>query len=73
MLFHIWVVLSILLSLICNGVAAGVTSAFIRSEWPSVDIPLDNQVFKVPEGYNAPQQVSLSSFLPTIFNIIICQ
>lgn len=38
---------------------AGVTSAFVRNEWPSVDIPLDNEVFAVPKGYNAPQQVSL--------------
>ena len=36
---------------------AGITSAFIRSEWPSIDIPLDNEVFAVPEGHNAPQQV----------------
>ncbi|XP_068636632.1 phosphoenolpyruvate phosphatase-like isoform X2 [Aristolochia californica] len=39
---------------------AGITSSFIRSEWPSVDIPLDNEVFAVPKGYNAPQQVSIT-------------
>jgi hypothetical protein len=37
---------------------AGITSAFIRSEWPSIDIPLDIEVFAVPKGHNAPQQVS---------------
>lgn len=37
---------------------AGVTSTFVRVEWPSIDIPLDNEVFAVPKGYNAPQQVS---------------
>lgn len=40
-----------------NNVNAGITSAFIRKEWPSVDIPLDNEVFNVPTGHNAPQQV----------------
>lgn len=46
------------LSFVDNG-SAGLTSTFIRSEWPSVDIPLDNEAFAVPKGHNAPQQVSL--------------
>lgn len=37
---------------------AGITSAFVRTEWPSVDIPLDHEAFAVPKGYNAPQQVN---------------
>lgn len=41
---------------------ARITSAFVRSEFPSVDIPLDNEVFSVPKGYNAPQQVSIQLF-----------
>lgn len=41
-----------------KGGNAGITSSFVRSEWPSVDIPLDNEVFAVPKGQNAPQQVS---------------
>lgn len=41
---------------------AGITSTFIRSQWPSADIPLDNEVFAVPKGHNAPQQVSYESF-----------
>lgn len=46
--------------LICvSSENAGVTSAFMRNEWPSIDIPLDNKVFAVPKGYNTPQQVSL--------------
>ncbi|KAL9660648.1 hypothetical protein QQ045_025465 [Rhodiola kirilowii] len=55
------VVLTIFILLACasNG-DAGVTSAFIRSEYPSVDIPLDDEVFKVPKGYNAPQQVRIT-------------
>lgn len=37
---------------------AGITSSFVRTQWPSVDIPLDHEVFAVPKGYNAPQQVN---------------
>lgn len=36
---------------------AGITSTFVRSEWPSIDIPIDNEAFAVPKGHNAPQQV----------------
>lgn len=39
---------------------AGITSSFVRSEWPSIDIPVDNEVFAVPKGHNAPQQVRTS-------------
>jgi len=38
--------------------SARITSSFIRSEWPAVDLPLDHEAFAVPKGYNAPQQVS---------------
>lgn len=41
-------------------VYGGITSTFVRSEWPSVDIPLDNEVFAVPKGHNAPQQVHIT-------------
>lgn len=58
MVLHILVLVCAALSLIEDG-NAGLTSSFIRSEWPSIDIPLDNEVFAVPKGYNAPQQVSL--------------
>ncbi|KAL7093443.1 hypothetical protein ACP275_11G041300 [Erythranthe tilingii] len=47
--------------LICVGSGnAGETSGFTRNEWPSIDIPLDNEVFAVPKGYNAPQQVHIT-------------
>lgn len=39
---------------------AGLTSTFIRSEWPSLDIPLDHEAFAIPEGYNTPQQVHIT-------------
>lgn len=38
-------------------VISGFTSSFIRTQWPAKDMPLDNEVFAVPKGYNAPQQV----------------
>ncbi|KAJ4707855.1 Purple acid phosphatase [Melia azedarach] len=40
--------------------SAKITSSFVRSEWPSVDIPLDNEAFAIPEGHNAPQQVRIT-------------
>jgi len=41
-----------------GDVYAGITSSFVRSEFPSVDIPLNHEAFAVPKGHNAPQQVS---------------
>ena len=38
---------------------AGRTSSYIRSEWPSSDIPLHDDVFAIPKGHNAPQQVRI--------------
>ncbi|KAF6171651.1 hypothetical protein GIB67_042166 [Kingdonia uniflora] len=43
--------------LVYNG---GITSSFVIKIEPSVDIPFDSNVFRVPPGYNAPQQVCLS-------------
>lgn len=56
---HHFLVISVLLSLVLNG-EGGITSSYVRSEWPAVDIPLDHPVFKVPKGYNAPQQVHIT-------------
>ncbi|XP_031269141.1 purple acid phosphatase 2-like [Pistacia vera] len=41
----------------CNG---GRTSSFVRSANLSLDMPLDSDVFRVPPGYNAPQQVHIT-------------
>jgi len=49
----------VLLSSIRDG-SAGITSSFVRKQWPSEDMPIDHEVFAIPKGYNAPQQVSLS-------------
>ncbi|XP_044472246.1 bifunctional purple acid phosphatase 26-like [Mangifera indica] len=59
-----WLFEDILISLVLLGNlkcgSAGITSTFIRSEWPSIDIPLDNEAFAVPKGHNAPQQVHIT-------------
>ncbi|KAH6780086.1 purple acid phosphatase 10 [Perilla frutescens var. hirtella] len=44
-------------AVLCNG---GITSSFVRSPEKSGDMPLDSDVFKVPPGYNAPQQVHIT-------------
>ena len=41
-------------AVLCNG---GKTSTFVRKVEKTVDMPLDSDVFRVPPGYNAPQQV----------------
>lgn len=56
---HHLVILCVLLSSVVYG-DAGITSSFIRAEWPAIDIPLDHHVFKAPKGYNAPQQVHIT-------------
>ncbi|XP_043696041.1 purple acid phosphatase-like isoform X2 [Telopea speciosissima] len=44
-------------ALLCNG---GVTSSYVKVIYPSVDMPLNSDVFSVPPGYNAPQQVHIT-------------
>lgn len=40
--------------ILCNG---GITSSFVRLDQKAVDMPHDSDVFRVPPGYNAPEQV----------------
>ncbi|RHN59887.1 putative Acid phosphatase [Medicago truncatula] len=42
---------------VCNGSS---TSIFVRKVEKSIDMPLDSDVFRVPPGYNAPQQVHIT-------------
>lgn len=74
LLYHLLFLFCIILRFVGKG-NAGITSTFIRSEWPSVDIPLDNDIFSIPKVHNAPQQVSLLCSNPvdfhTIFSIFI--
>ncbi|XP_072988090.1 purple acid phosphatase 2-like [Typha latifolia] len=41
----------------CNG---GITSSFVRKVEKTIDMPLGSDVFSVPPGYNAPQQVHIT-------------
>jgi hypothetical protein len=68
-------VLPLFLNYFIEIALGGETSSFVRSEWPSTDIPLDNKAFVVPDGYNAPQQVPLSIWnleKIAIFNCTFC-
>ncbi|KAI7748308.1 hypothetical protein M8C21_012115, partial [Ambrosia artemisiifolia] len=38
----------------------GITSSFVRNAERSIDMPFDSDVFRVPPGYNAPQQVHIT-------------
>lgn len=40
--------------ILCRG---GTTSSFVRKVEKTIDMPMDSDVFSVPPGYNAPQQV----------------
>ncbi|GFP95161.1 purple acid phosphatase 2 [Phtheirospermum japonicum] len=42
---------------LCEG---GLTSSYVRNTGISEDMPLDSDVFRVPPGYNAPQQVHIT-------------
>ncbi|XP_065868055.1 purple acid phosphatase 2 [Euphorbia lathyris] len=44
-------------AVICNG---GKTSVYVRQVEKTIDMPLDSDVFSVPPGYNAPQQVHIT-------------
>ncbi|XP_039132006.1 LOW QUALITY PROTEIN: phosphoenolpyruvate phosphatase-like [Dioscorea cayenensis subsp. rotundata] len=59
-LYFQFLFLTLILLCSLNSVLSRKTSSFARSEYPSVDIPLDNEVFAVPKGYNAPQQVHIT-------------
>ncbi|KAE9593496.1 hypothetical protein Lal_00028830 [Lupinus albus] len=44
-------------SVFCDG---GKTSSFVRKSEKAIDMALDSDVFHVPRGYNAPQQVHIT-------------
>lgn len=70
MLLNLVLVSFVLLSSIRDG-SAGITSSFVRPQWPGVDIPVDHEVFAVPKGYNAPQQVTLSNITSLILLVLL--
>lgn len=61
-----WVAIILVLNVVvmCNG---GKTSSFVRKVEKTVDMPLDSDVFQIPPGYNAPQQVPFSLLPPFLF------
>lgn len=61
------VVVVVVVSIYVEHANGGITSKFIRTEWPSTDIPLDNEAFAVPKGHNAPQQVSLDHIIIPVY------
>ena len=52
----------------CNG---GITSNYVRRNDLSADMPLDSDVFRVPPGYNAPQQVCNHGSSSASFNNLL--
>lgn len=56
---YVFVVLGLILNqaVFCNG---GLTSNFVRKVENSVDMPLESDVFSLPPGRNAPQQVHIT-------------
>lgn len=56
----------------------GRTSSFVRTANLSLDMPLYSDVFRVPPGYNAPQQVYYGfislcyGYLAIILSPVIC-
>lgn len=58
-----WVTIILVMNVVvmCNG---GKTSSFVRKVEKTVDMPLDSDVFQIPPGYNAPQQVTFLTLSP---------
>ncbi|XP_022749188.1 purple acid phosphatase 2-like [Durio zibethinus] len=53
----------IVLALVLNSAVysnGGKTSVYVRKVEKAVDMPLNSNVFRVPSGYNAPQQVHIT-------------
>ncbi|KAJ4960209.1 hypothetical protein NE237_020119 [Protea cynaroides] len=44
-------------ALLCNG---GITSSYVRAVFAPVDMPYNSDVFAIPPGYNAPEQVHIT-------------
>ncbi|RRT35320.1 hypothetical protein B296_00042158 [Ensete ventricosum] len=58
--FHLELLLAVVLVGVVNRSDGGVTSGFVRKVEKTIDMPLDSDVFRVPPGYNAPQQVHIT-------------
>lgn len=56
----VFVVMVLSSAKMCSG---SVTSNFVRRADKGIDMPLDSDVFNIPSGYNAPQQVHRHNIL----------
>ena len=63
-IFCVFLVQSLILKQGVSVNGGGITSKFVRKVEKAIDMPLDSDVFSVPPGFNAPQQVH--SFSPFI-------
>ena len=66
-----FVVVIAVLVMVLNGVEVcygGKTGQFMRKVEKTVDMPLDSDVFAVPPGFNAPQQVFFSLNFPFLLS-----
>ncbi|KAK1427284.1 hypothetical protein QVD17_15967 [Tagetes erecta] len=54
---YLLLLLSFILTSCCNG---GISSSYSRTNDISADMPLNSDVFALPHGYNAPQQVHIT-------------
>lgn len=66
---YLLLLLPLCLMMMMNGLEfcyGGITSSYVRDKNLSLDMPLHSDVFTVPAGYNAPQQVSFSFLLYAI-------
>lgn len=68
--FVVAVVVLLSSSLLCNG---GITSSFVRKVEKTIDMPFHSDVFSIPPGYNAPQQVFLSFSILVFFIVFLNQ
>ncbi|KAK0576389.1 hypothetical protein LWI29_016676 [Acer saccharum] len=58
--FVVLVLVLLILSVAAEFCYGGRTSSFVRTANLSLDMPVDSDVFLVPPGYNAPQQVHIT-------------
>lgn len=52
-------------------VDGGSTSDFVRTFGKTIDMPLDSDVFREPNGYNAPQQVFILTRFVTFLTRLV--
>lgn len=68
--------LGLLLGAILVGIVGradgGISSAYVRKAEKTIDMPLDSDVFRVPPGYNAPQQVNSYLFFWPKLSLFLC-